>query len=156
MKGNGKQDRQAKTATLVAVNAGQRTFVGLTVLDATEFDTRIGSGRCVELLSSVEVTHLSITDGKQMQNLVSMTIPDHALVPIARLRVRPESWYFLAEQDELTARRTAGLYQMVVAQASANAEGMRKQLKESEEQKATTAGVQRDSNLEPSVSEPAS
>ena len=95
---------------LVVAHAGSRTFVGLTKLSPDEFDRRCSRGEAVELQDAVEIAHRSEVKGEAMMNLVSMTLMDHMLSLTQKLRVKPSSWYFVGEQDQLSRMQYAEIY----------------------------------------------
>ncbi len=102
----------------VIVNAGSRTYMGMSSMSVPAFDERAGGGRhYVTIHGVVEIKHVSTIDGQMMMNRVSMTEQDHMLALTAGLRVRPDSWYWLHEQDKTSQDFYLALYNKTAKQA---------------------------------------
>lgn len=142
-KKSGKARRDAPKrapAELVVVHAGGRSYAGFTPLSIDEFDRRAGRGVFVLLFDAFELCHMSTIEGQNMNNLVSMTSVDHAYGQTNRLRVRPESWYWLREQGELTQGVYRGLYAQTVQNQSARAKALADNI--AEQRKAETEAAE--------------
>jgi hypothetical protein len=115
--------------SVVVCHCGSRTFIGMVSQHPDKFDRLAGEGKTLKIHGAVELCHLNVTEDEGMAALVSMTGIDHLVGMATALRVRPDSWYWLNEQNKLSQHVYQGIYNATARDLSARAQRLGDELK---------------------------